>query len=259
MNYGVYLSSSGLLTSMYRMDVAANNLANVSTTAFKIDQAFTRQRDAATVERAMPFAPSNAMLEKLGSGVQLAPSRVSFKQGMIEPTQMPLDLAINGPGFFVTREGANANLQNLRLTRDGRLTINAQGQLVQASSGLPVLDRSDRIITVNTQQPVTVDADGTVRQAGSTVARMQLVQVDDPSRLQKRGDSLYRGPDELIARRRPIDSEVKQGHLERSAVDAISATLDVMRAERGVGGNTRMIAMHDEVMNRAISTFGRVA
>lgn len=259
MNYGVYLSSSGLLTAMYRMDVAANNLANVSTTAFKPDQAFTRQRDAATVDRGLPNLPSNELLERLGSGAWLAPSRVSFRQGMIEPTSSPLDVAIDGSGFLVTREGANANLANLRLTRDGRLTINSSNQLVQATSGLPVLDVNERPITVNTAQPVSIDPDGTVRQAGNAVGRLQLVTVDDPARLRKQGDSLYVGPEGLIARRRPSQATLKQGHLERSAVDAVSATLDVMRAERAVGANTRVIAMHDELMNRAISTFGKVA
>lgn len=260
MNYGVYVSASGLLTSMYRMDVAANNLANSQTVGFKPDETFTRQRLAARQEDNLGFLPSNAMLERLGGGVHMAPNRVTFRQGGVEASGNPLDVAIVGDAFMVTRDGPNANLPNLRLTRDGRLAINTRRQLVQAESGLPVLDRVNRPITLEAEVPVTIESNGVVRQNNQIVAQIQLVDVSDRQQLRKLGNGLFTGPGEVIARRRPAgDSELRQGFVERSAVDPIKGMLDVMRAERGVSSNTRLVSMHDELMNRAISTFARIA
>ena len=74
MNYGMYISASGALTSMHRLDALTNNLANVNTVGFKPHTPAVKQRDVARVEDDMPLADSNAMLERLGGGVQLAPA-----------------------------------------------------------------------------------------------------------------------------------------------------------------------------------------
>ena len=65
MNYGFQISSSGLLTALYRQDVYANNMANMDTVGFKPDIPALMQRDAARTEDHLPFAPSDAMLERL--------------------------------------------------------------------------------------------------------------------------------------------------------------------------------------------------
>jgi flagellar basal-body rod protein FlgG len=260
MNYGLYLSASGVATAMYRMDVAANNLANINTTAFKPDTAFTRQRAAAVQEDGLLGLPSNPMLERLGGGVHLARTRTSFTQGPIERTDNPLDVGLLGEGFLVASDGPASDPANLRLTRDGRLAISADRHLVFSATGLPVLDIANRPIPVGDGEPVTIEPSGWVVQSGRRVGRVQVATIADRHLLRKVGDGLFVGPTELMARRRPSETtQLRQGHLERSGVDPVRATLDVLRAERAVGSNARLIAMHDELMTRAISTFSRIA
>lgn len=103
MNYGLQISASGVLTSMYRQDVLANNLANMSTVGYKPDVPTTMLRDPARIEDDLGFMPSNDLIERLGAGVLSAPNRVSFAQGALETTNRPMDLAIEGDGFFVVR------------------------------------------------------------------------------------------------------------------------------------------------------------
>lgn len=74
MYYGIQLAASGALTSLYRTDVLANNLANINTAGFKPDMVYTRQRDTARVEDDLPFLPTDDLLERLGAGSTWPPT-----------------------------------------------------------------------------------------------------------------------------------------------------------------------------------------
>lgn len=100
MNYGLYLSASGVLTNMYRQDVIANNLANVETVGFKLDLPSIRQRDPESIEDSFGSDVSKRLLDKLGGGVLAAQQRINFSPGPIEKTGAPLDVALDSPGAF---------------------------------------------------------------------------------------------------------------------------------------------------------------
>lgn len=256
MNYGLHISASGMLTSLYRQDVASNNLANINTAGFKPDLAFAIQRDAARIEDGLASLPSNRLLERLGAGAMLAPNRVSLEQGPLQTTTNPLDLAIDGEGFFVVRdegEGPGA----LRLTRDGRFTRDASGRLVMAASGLPVMDESGSPITIPEGAAVTVDADGSIRQGGETIARLRLVRVTDPAAIAKHGHSLMSAPAHALAPGAP--GMVRQHAVEGAAIDPIGAMMAVASASRDAEANAGMIRSHDHLMDRAINVLGRIS
>lgn len=258
MIYGLNLSASGALAAMYRLDVHANNLANSETVGFKPVIPATRQREAAAIEDGLPHLPSDALLERLGGGVHLLANRVSRAQGTPERTGSPTDLALQGEGFLVVRQGTGDDAQSLRLTRDGRLALNSRGQLVQASTGLAVLDVNNRPISLSGTGEVRIDSDGTIRQGGATAGRLRVATVDEPGRLRALGEGLYAGTPADMARLRPGTATVLQGSVERSAVDPVRAMLDINAAERAVGSNTRMIQLYDELMERAVNRLGRV-
>ncbi|MBA4039352.1 MAG: hypothetical protein C0468_03325 [Planctomyces sp.] len=258
-SYGLYLSASGLTTALYRLDVAANNLANLNTVGYKPDVPLVRQRETARVEDGLGGVPSDALLERLGGGAVLAPNRVALGQGQLEETRGPLDIGVEGEGFLVVLAPDQRGRLVPSLTRDGRLAIDAEGTLVQSSSGRPVLDQSSRPIRLDPALEVNIDSEGVIRQGDESVARLQLARVDRADLLTKLGDGLLSGPEALIARRRPASGRVLQGYVERSAVDPIRASLDVSAAERAVSAGARLISIYDELSQRAISTFGRVA
>jgi flagellar basal-body rod protein FlgG len=170
MNYGMHISASGALSAMYRQDVLSNNLANINTNGFKADQPAVRYRPSVREEDGLSFMPSNELLEQLGGGVQVVQPRTRFEQGTIEETSNDLDLAIKGDGFFVVRSETTDGADRLRMTRDGRFTISSKGQLVMASSGMPVLDVQNRPIEVPAR--ATSPSTPTARSA-TTVARSQ--------------------------------------------------------------------------------------
>lgn len=260
MNYALQLSASGVLTSMYRQDVLANNLANVDTVGYRPDIPATRQRDPVTREDALSNLPSNRLLERLGAGVLIQPTRTSTAQGSIETTSNPLDLAIEGDGFLVVAIASGNDDDRLRLTRDGRLTLNSEGWLVQATTGHPVLDHAgDRIRIDSDAGPLRIETDGTIRQPGGEVARLQFVAVPDPSTLQKAGNGAFR-PDAVQASSlSPASGRLLARSVERSSVDPIKAILGITDAASDVSSNTRMMQLTDELMGRLINSVGRIA
>lgn len=259
MYYGIQLAASGALTSLYRTDVLANNLANVSTAGFKPDLVYTRQRDTARVEDDLPFLPSNDLLEHLGAGAHMAPNAVDHRQGDLAQTGNTLDLAIEGEGFFVLRALTDGDDTMHRFTRDGRFTLDASSRLVSVTTGLPVMSEANRPIVLRSEGGVTVDADGLIRQGGDPVARIQVRDVPDRGLLTRVGDGQFALNEEAINRSVPAPGAVRQGMLEGSAVNAVDAMIGVQNAARAVGTNIAMIAYQDRMIEQAINTFARTA
>src|SRR5690606_5022576 len=131
------------------------------------------------LEDNLATVPPQELLERLGGGVLIDPTRVNLEQGALELTENPLDLGLQGDGFFIVDTGRGEDDARLRLSRDGRLTTDARGTLVRAADGLPVLDRNNNPVRIRRGEPVDVDETGAVRQGGDVVARLRLVDVPD--------------------------------------------------------------------------------
>ncbi|MBX3401914.1 MAG: flagellar hook basal-body protein [Phycisphaeraceae bacterium] len=255
MNYGYAVGASGVLAAMHRQDVAANNLANINTVGFKIDVGATVPRESARIEDNLFHLPSNRLLERLGAGVLLAPTRTSFKQGALQTTDNELDVAIQGDGFFIVGSGLDG-AQDARFTRDGRFVRSRDGYLVMATGGAPVLDDNDRPIRLDPRQKVMIDGDGAVMQGGREVARLGLADFADRRTLRKQGDNLFAA--QSPAGRTRATGRVVQNAVENSAADPVAAMMAVQEAANAASASLRMMQMHDELAGRAISSLGRV-
>ncbi len=263
MNYGYTLAATGILTSMHRQDVASNNLANVETPGFKVDLTSTLPRSAARDEDGLYDLPGNRLLERLGAGVLMAPTFTSFDQGPLEITTNPLDLAVQGDGFFMVQarkgDGPSGSEGGVRLTRDGRMTLDRSGRLVLSGEGNAVLDSGGSTIQLDPRQRIIVQSDGTILQGGSKVARIALVDLPDRTVLQKEGEGLF-------AFKRPgqesslddAQGEIVQSAIEGSSSDPIRMMMQVTNASGATAAAGRMAGIHDELMNRAINSLGRV-
>jgi flagellar basal body rod protein FlgG len=258
-NYGLYLSASGVLSNSYRQDVFANNLANVNTVGFKPDLPTLSQRPAEAVEDLTPLGTSHDLLDRLGGGVLAAPQRINFSTAPIEQTGRPLDVALEDPDqfFAVQTLDPEAGQFAVRLTRDGRLGVNGDGFLVNAS-GHRVLDAGDQPIAVTPGVEVTLAADGRVMQNGTAVAEIQVATVNDTSALEKAGGNLFAfvGNDPRSFGGTP---SIRVAALESSGTNAISTMMSVMRSAKSASGNARLIQYHDSLMDAAVNKLGRVA
>ncbi len=257
MNYGLYLAASGALDAVRRQEVLTNNLVNSETIGFKPDMVFGRQRLPARLEagQAAVGIDPQLLLERLGGSPTLDPTRIDLTQGSFVQTGNSLDLAIDGEGFFVVRDGD----QELRLTRDGRFAISTNGNLVMADNGLPVLDTRNRPIRLDRDLPVEITSQGDVQQAGKIVATLRIAQPTNPLDLVKIGGNLLRSESIPPTSNRQTNRRVLPGYLENSSVNAITLLKDLVGAAKSFGGNIKMMQYHDHIMGQAINTFGRVA
>lgn len=251
MSYGLQISASGVFTALYRQDVFANNLANLETAGFKVDIPTSTPRQAARPEDDLWNLPSNRLLERLGGGALLNANATSFAQGSLRDTANPLDLAIQGRGFFVVQDG-----QTQRLTRDGRFTRDAQGTLV-TTDGLPVMGESGPM-RVPPGSKLAVDGDGTMSVDGQPCGRLRLVDIPDLSQLNKAGAGRFDAPPGLIDASPRGQAGIRQRSLEQSGTDEVKTLMDMTSASRDVEANTAMIREHDRLLDKAINTLGRV-
>lgn len=255
MGAGMFVSASGALTNMHRLDVASNNLANVNTTAFKKDFAYQVPRQPERLEDSLYHLGSDELLDQLAGGVLNGETKTDFSAASFSFTNNPLDAAIDGDGFFVVESGDG----DPWLTRDGRFTLDPNGMLVSSTSGQPVLSDSDQTILVDPNQPVTLSPLGEVIQGERAVARLKLVTVDDPSVLKKTLGGFF-----ASKYGDPLDVEHNGGvriapeSIEDSGVDPIMALMGVTSAGAGVRNNMRLMQLYDELDNRSINRLGNV-
>jgi flagellar basal-body rod protein FlgF len=259
MNYGLYLSASGVLTNMHRQDVIANNLANASTTGFKRDLVAFSQRLVESQADPGSSDLANDLLDRLGGGVFVAPSRTDFADGSLTHTNNDLDVAISGQGMFAVQQTDSQGGKQVRLTRDGRFTLTDDGRLVTTTEGLPVLDANLQPIRLDHAATTQIDETGVIRQNGSPAGQLRLVDVSDTSSLKHLGQGLYQAPPAALEAKTQANGRVLQGWLENSNVDPVREMVDMIEATRAITNNATMMRYHDELMDRAVNVLGRVA
>ncbi len=195
----------------------ANNLANTATAGFKLDRESYNLYVAP--EAVAPDAPDPTTLPVVER------HWTDFTQGQLTPTGNPLDLALGSPGFFAVN-GPNGPLY----TRNGSLQLSPSGVLT-TSDGYAVRAAGGGTIQLQPNLPIEVAADGTIRQAGATVASLEIDDFASPAALAKFGKSYFQAGD--TAGVRPAGSiTIHQGSLEASNVEAPESTVRLVNLMR---------------------------
>jgi flagellar basal-body rod protein FlgF len=216
------------MTLERQLDVVANNVANVNTNGFKADKPLFEEYLASSAHEDLFQRPDRRV-----SFVQDRGTFRDLSQGPTQETKNPLDIAIDGNAYLVVQTPAGE-----RYTRDGGLTIDAQGQLVTAS-GNAVLGTSGPIIFQPGDKQIGINVEGeiSVMQSGSTNAdslrgKLRLVSFAQAQRLLKEGSNLY-SAGEGAAPQADTTAKVHQGYIEKSNVNSVlemSHLVEVTRA-----------------------------
>ena len=256
-NAALHVARTGLDAQNERMQVIANNLANVNTTGFKRDRAdFETLAYQAITSPGAPSSDANKYATglNLGTGVQtMGTSRIDT-QGSMQQTGNALDLAISGSGFFqvLRPDGTTA------YTRDGNFSLTADGTLVN-SNGLPVqpqIQIPDGATSITIAQDGTVSAQLQGQTSTTTIGKIQTARFMNPSGLQSVGDNLLV---ETAASGTPqvgdpgIDGRgtIQQGSLEASNVDITEELVDMIETQRAYEVNSKVIKATDEMLQYA--------
>ncbi|NDC58068.1 MAG: flagellar basal-body rod protein FlgF [Alphaproteobacteria bacterium] len=225
-----------------RMDVTANNLANMSTSGFKADSLLAEAYSADPAKSAeKPF--DIRFVRDVGLMRDLS-------QGPLRQTGNPFDIAIQGDGFFAV-QGANGQTQ---YTRDGALQINGAGQIVTAQ-GLPVLGPGGAPVTIQTQgETPSIAADGTIRIGENALGQIGVFSFGDPEALKKMGDNLFIPDGQPTI---PFTGEVIQGALEESNVRPVIELTRLIEISRAYESAGRFMSQGQDLRQRTIERLGR--
>jgi flagellar basal-body rod protein FlgG len=247
-----------MLASQRQLEVVSNNLANANSTGFKRAIAHTTDTGY-QAGLTVPFGPGglDVHLLGIGEGTQLADIAHEFQPGALQATGNPLDVALQGDGFFQVSmpDGSPA------FTRDGSFNVDTDGRLV-TSGGLPVQDTTgqDLILPQNTTsarlddtgQLIATDATGTDQVVGT----LGLSQFANSAGLQANGQNLWiatvaSGAASPVANGTPTAPLVVAGALEGSNVDMADEFTRLIQAQRGYQLNAKVVQSWDEIQQMA--------
>ncbi|MES1201026.1 MAG: flagellar basal-body rod protein FlgF [Pseudomonadota bacterium] len=226
-----------------RMDITANNLANVNTSGFRADSLVTQEIDntAAHAEgdpRDVRFVRDVMELHDMA-------------QGPINNTGNPLDVAIQGSGFFMV-QGPNGATQ---YTRDGSFAINSDGRLV-TSDGYPVLSAGGSPITFEAEGGApAITRDGAITVDGTEVGRLGIVDFANPQALQKVGENLWSANGQGS---KDFEGVVIQGAVEGSNVNPVLEVTRLIEISRAYESAARIVSGADDLRQRALQRLGQV-
>jgi flagellar basal-body rod protein FlgG len=258
-NIALQSAATGLSALNTKLDVIANNLANVNTNGFKASRA--NFQDLLYIEREQPGLENSNGDKRptglyVGLGVKVAGTQVDFTQGSPLSTNRPLDAMIEGPGFFQVK--VEDQLGGTAYTRAGHFAVNADGELVLAN------DQGRRIepqITIpdDAVPPIKITSDGIVQviKAGQTeaedVGQIELAVFVNPQGLKQIGENLFV---ETAASGQPLTGnpgtdnrgQLLQNFLEASNVDPTYELIEMIRTQRAFEMNTNSIRAADETL-----------
>lgn len=255
----LWTASTGMEAQQLNIDIIAHNLANVNTTGFKKSRADYQDLLYQEIKSAGASSSPSTMVPtgiQVGQGVRTVSTEKVFNQGNFKQTDNPLDLAVEGEGFFqVTRpDGTMAYTRTgeFKVDRDGRL-VTSDGYVVEPQITVP----SDALT-------VTISADGivSVKQPGvntpTQVGNIELARFINPSGLQANGKNLYTptassGDATTGAPGAEGLGTLAQGFLEMSNVSVVEEMVNMIAAQRAYEINSKSIQTTDEMLQTANS------
>ena len=259
----LHTGGMGLLANQFRLDVIANNFANVNTNGYKSSRADFKDALYQTMQR--PMQPQDELNLELGHGVLVSATTRVLKQGALLETGRATDFGLNGEGFFAVRDAEG----NTLYTRDGNFHISHErdGDYLVTHDGMYVLDIEGRAVMMPPDTSnFTVSSDGTISEVyGHRIVQLDSEAEDDryvpPEELGKLG--IYQFPtaeglaaaggncfaetDNSGGAARALNTEVRQGYVEASTTDIANEMTQMILAQRAYQFSARVVSTADQM------------
>ena len=252
---GLYTASTGMLAMQHQIDVISNNIANVNTAGFKQDRAefqdlmyeslnYTAGRTSQTT--------NNPTGIDVGLGVRVSGIQKSFQQGDLKLTSNPLDIAIEGNGFFkITMPDGETNY-----TRNGAFKLDTEGSIVNGNGYKldPEIVVPANVVNVTVAQDGLITATNPVTEEVVEIGQLTIVDFINSAGLTPQGESLFSESDSSGA---PIEANpateqfgnLRQGMIELSNVKLVTEMVDLITAQRAYEANSKAITTTDTMLD----------
>lgn len=233
---GIEILVNAAAEQISRLNSVTHNIANVSTPGFK-------------AERFNFLKASSENGANKGRPAQVPATTVDYSQGVMQKTGNVLDLAIHGDGFFAVQTKAGVSY-----TRDGRVTLNKDGELI-TQAGDYVLGRGERI-TINGNN-IQISEEGVISVDGDEVDALKIVSFREPSALVKRGLG-FLNPDNLAGAKEEENARVQSGYLELSNVESIREMVEMINIQRTFESYQKVILTISEQDKMSTNRIGKL-
>ncbi|MBQ7195890.1 MAG: flagellar hook-basal body protein [Synergistaceae bacterium] len=267
MNRGIYEAASGMIVQETNLDVVANNLANVDSAGFKkrvsanadfsalLDRIEKVSEDGETklttvLPADMPFK-GRAVIGSLALSTVFSEDVMDTTPGVIKTTESPLDLAIDGPGFFSV---ADTN-GNVYYTRGGSFVPDENGNII-TSNGL-YLQGEGGNLSIGTATRVEVNRTGQIIADGEIAGRVAVFNFENPTYLRQSARNLLSPTEQSGAAEAVENVKIWSGALEVSNVSVVEEMVRMIEAQRVYEGASKALMTHDEQTSRLITSFSR--
>ncbi|MFN3604768.1 MAG: flagellar hook-basal body protein [Leptonema sp. (in: bacteria)] len=283
---GIYTSSTGMIMNQYKLDVIANNIANVDKTAFKSEEAIFKSFPEMLIQRTredgLGWVPIGSfdlapIVGKLGTGVELNEIFIRFEKGPVKKTDNPFDLMIDdknndSPAFFVVLTDRGE-----KLTKSGSFILDKDGYLV-TPEGFPLLGEKGPIRVSRWNWIVKENGEIWINQKfgndplngtnetqnqwdqPALLDKIKIRTVEFPRELKKEGNSFYSitpesGP--MLEFKEDKQPLVLQGYLEASNVNIVREITKMIEVQREYEANQKSITTHDSLLGKLINEVAR--
>ena len=253
---GLYTAATGMINEQRRMDIVTNNLANENTLGYKKDTFVTEAfKDVLTVTiNDLNKKGINESIVQMTLGVRGGEIFTNFEQGSLKLTNEPLDLALQGDGFFVLGVmDQQGNITN-RYSRDGLFSMTKNGDIV-TTDGYYLIGENDEIINIP-QGDIEIDQSGRIFANNEYINTIKVVDFEDKRDLIKTGANLYSVPPNT----EPVvyNGTVVQGFLEQSNVNPIKEMIDMINITKTYEANQKVIQTVDESLSKVVNEIGKI-
>lgn len=249
MTRGVYTAAAGMLANQAAQDTIAQNLANANTTGYKEDVPRFESFLSEPVSRLS--AADRLSIGTIGSGAGLKDETTNFREGGLQQSGNPLDVALTGDAALVLQSPLGP-----RLSRDGSLTLDAQGTLIQASTGQPVLSDGNQPLSIPAKtKSIVISPQGDLTADGAKIGRIQMASLSPAVRPVKMGDNQY-----SVASLQPASATatIRQGYLEASNVSIVKEMVSMISIMRAYETNQKMLQAEDDTTGKATNEVGKL-
>ncbi|MFZ3047583.1 MAG: flagellar basal-body rod protein FlgF [Desulfatirhabdiaceae bacterium] len=233
-----------------RLDILANNAANINTIGFKEDRIFRIPESIQNVWEKPDGSTLDGMTLNSLSVLPIS-TYTNYDQGSLNQTGNVLDLALDGEGFFSVQTS-----DGVKYTRKGNFTLNEDGVLT-TQDGLPVMGKSGEIRIEGNH--VEVDSDGAIIVDGSTVDTLAIINFSQKNQLIKTGDSLLMPSSPDVQEIPANATSVRQGFVEASNVDAIKVMTEMVDTMRGYESYQKVISSMNEITTKTVNEVGKLS
>ena len=256
MQSAVYSAVFGGTTQAIRMDMIANNLANANTTGYKKDKmSFVNVFQEHASDSCDPNRTLNGDLawpEAVNvSQTRVGTVKVDYSQGAMKQTGNPLDLAIEGEGLFKV-----STPNGMMYTRSGVFHLNGEGTIVDQHNN--ALQGQSGSLQIAGASNLIVDSQGQVLVDGNPVDRIGFVTFDDPQKLERIGQHMFRNPTENPATEKPVENgTICQGFLEASNVQVVEEMVRMIEVSRAYNSDQKVMTTSADMDKKVTDSVGK--